>query len=140
MAEFTNGTIQTVQAGASAVFTEERVSCCDIITHRANSSVIKLFPINGKCFTRFKVTFSANLGAPAGSALPQPLSVALSIDGEPDAITTSVVTPATADTYFNVSSTAYIYVRHGCCTTIGLRNTSAIPINVHNANIIVTRE
>lgn len=141
MAEYTANTIQLVNANQSVVFTDTVVDGCDLIYHRDDSSVIKLFAIHGKCFTRFKVTFGANIAADGtGTGRPGQISIALTIDGEPVGSTTAIVTPVAVNEYSNVSSSTYIYVRHDCCATVGVRNTSAIPINVQNANIIITRE
>lgn len=139
MAEFTANAIQGVASGANVVFTDTVVEGCDLIYHRSGSGVVKLFPINGKCYTRYKVFFSGNIAVPTDGTVGA-ISVALSIDGEPVATTTAIVTPAAVDEYFNVATAAYIYVRHGCCSTVAVRNITATDINVQNANIIITRE
>lgn len=140
MSQYINTEIQTVSQSTNVVLynTTDSNKCC-LIYHKDGSSVIKLFPIKGKCFTRFKITYSGNIAVPTGET-PGAISVAIAIDGEPDQATTAIVTPAAVDEYFNVSTSAYIYVRHNCCATIGIRNTSTIPINMQNANIIITRE
>lgn len=139
MAEYTAVAVQTVQVNNNVLFTDTNVDGCDLIYHRDGSGTIRLFSIPGKCSTRFKVTFGGNIAVPATETAAA-ISLALSVDGEPDNSTIATVTPADVDQYFNVSTSTYIYVRHGCCATIGVRNISTIPINVQNANIIITRE
>lgn len=139
MAEYIANEVQTVAVGSNVLFTDTVVDGADIIRHRPGSGIIKVFPVCKRCYTRYKVTFSGNLSVPTGQT-PGAISVAIGIDGEPYAPTTATVTPAAVDELFNVSTSAYVYVRHGCCSTISVTNTSTIPINVTNANIIVTRE
>lgn len=45
------------------------------------------------------------------------------------------VTPVAAGDFNNVSRATSIPIWKGCCQTIAVRNTSAIPILVENANI-----
>jgi hypothetical protein len=51
-----------------------------------------------------------------------------------------IVTPAAVEQYFNISSNVFIDVPRGCCITISVKNTSTIPVELQNANLIVTRE
>ena len=68
-----------------------------------------------------------------------PISLAISVDGEPVATTTMTVTPAAVEEYFNVASSVYLNVPAGCCSTIGVRNISGVAIDVQNANLIAER-
>lgn len=54
--------------------------------------------------------------------------------------TTMIVTPAAAEEFNNVSSSIFVDIPKGCCGTLSVRNTSTVPIDVQNANLIVTRE
>ena len=92
------------------------------------------------------MTFNANIALPEGATVG-PISVALAIDGEPVQTSRAIVTPAAAEEYFNVTSTAIITVPKGCCFTVAIENTSAPAaaggvapeINVQNANLTVSR-
>lgn len=50
-----------------------------------------------------------------------------------------IVTPAAVNEYFNVSRAINVDVWRGCCETFTIRNTSSQPIQVQNANIIISR-
>ena len=39
----------------------------------------------------------------------------------------------------NVSASTFIDVPSGCCVSAAIKNTSTIPVNVQNANLIVER-
>ena len=93
------------------------------------------------------MTFNGNIAVPEGGTAG-PISVAVAIDGEPVPTSEAIVTPTVADSYFNVTSTAIVTVPRGCCFNISVENTSesatpattpAPPINVQNANLVVTR-
>lgn len=131
--------LQTVEAGQNVVFTETPVCGSKCIVHREGSGVIKLRGITNQCRARFLVGFSGNIQLPAGGTAG-PISVAISVDGEPLQSTRMIVTPAAAENFFNVSAQAYIDVPCGCCATVAVENTSTAAIQVQNANLIATRE
>lgn len=137
MAEFVAPALQTVGANQNVLFTDTRVSCCDLIQHRDGSGVVKVFPVPCKCKTRFLVIFSGNIQLPTGGTVGT-ISLALTVDGEPDQATVMSVTPAAVEQPFNVASSAYIYVDK-CCSTIGVRNINTEAIEVLNANLIVVK-
>jgi len=57
--------LQTVGAGENVQFTDEVVSGCNSILHRAGSGLITLRGITNQCRARFKVFFSGNIAIPA---------------------------------------------------------------------------
>ena len=130
--------LQTVNANQNVLFTDS-VTCgnCSII-HRDGSGLVTLRGITNQCRARFKVSFGGNIALPAGGTV-EAISLALSIDGEPVAATTMIVTPAAVEEFQNVFSAIFIDVPRGCCLTVGVRNTSTQPIDVQNANLIVER-
>lgn len=75
---------------------------------------------------------------PAGGTAA-PISVSISVNGEPLSSTSMIFVPAAAGDYGNVFSAVYLDVPKGCCNTVSVRNTSTIPIDVQNANLIVER-
>lgn len=129
--------VQEIAPNQNALFTDTVVDGCDIISHRVGSGIVKLHALNNRCFTRFKITFGGNIAVPTEET-PGAISLAISVDGEPEASTTMIVTPAAVEEYFNVGTSTYLYVRRNCCATIGIRNTSTLPVNLQNANLIVT--
>jgi hypothetical protein len=150
MAEFTYNPVQTVNYGQPVIL-NTTISCNKgYVYHRNESGIVTLRGIvNGPsaCFARYQVTFNGNIAVPEGGTVG-PIAVAVSLDGEPILTSWAIVTPAAADDYFNVTSTAIITVPKGCCFNISVENVSesATPattpppaINVQNANFVVQR-
>lgn len=139
MPEFTNANVQTVAVGQNVIFTETPV-CCNkgYVVHREGSGNVTLRGICNQCRARYKVSFGGNISIPTGGTAG-PISVAISIDGEPLNSATATVTPAAVEEYFNVYTSVYIDVPCGCCTTIAVENISTQAINVANPNLIVER-
>lgn len=139
MAEFSNANLQTVSAGQNVLFTETPVGCNrGFVMHRAGSGVVTLRGVTNQCRARYRVSFGANLAVPTGGTAG-PISVALSLDGEPVASATATVTPAAVNEYFNVYVSVFVEVPRGCCTAASVENISAQAVNVANPNLIVER-
>ena len=147
MAEFAFNPVQLVEPNQNVIL--DTVIPCNkgYVFHRDQSGIVILRGIvncPNACFARYQVTFNANIAIPEGGIVA-PISVALAIDGEPVQTSRAIVTPAAADEYFNVTSTAIITVPRGCCFTVAVENTSALvdgiapEINVQNANMTVAR-
>ena len=130
--------LQTVETTANVQFTDEVVSGCNSILHRAGSGLVTLRGITNQCRARFKAFFSGNIALPADGTV-EAISLALAINGEAVASTTMIQTPAAVEEFANVASAVYIDVPAGCCVTISVRNTSAQAIDVQNANLIIER-
>lgn len=109
--------------------------------HRPGSGIITLRSLvnNGSGFARYKVSFGANIAAPAGGGSPVPLSLALAIDGEPVPTSSVIVTPAEEEQYWNVYASIFITVPCGCCYAVAIENTGTTPVLVQNVNCIVER-
>lgn len=150
MAEFTYNPIQLVEPNQNVIL-DNSIGCNrGYVLHRNESGIVILRGIVNNacgCFARYQVTFNANIAVPEGGTVG-PISVALSLDGEPILTSKAIVTPAAVDEYFNVTSTAIITVPKGCCFTVAVENTSssatpgttpAPAINVQNANMTVSR-
>lgn len=150
MAEFTYNPIQLVEPGQNVILNTNIGCNKGYVLHRNESGIVTLRGIVNNpcgCFARYQVTFNGNIAVPP-SGTAGPISVALAIDGEPVQTSKAIVTPAAAEDYFNVTSTAIVTVPRGCCYTIAVENTSASAtpattpapaINVQNANLTVTR-
>ena len=137
--EITAAAEQEVLANNNVIFTDTPVSGNCSIIHRVGSGLVKLRGLtNCQNRARFKVFFNGNIAVPTGETVG-PISLAISIDGEPVASTTMIVTPAAVNEYFNISSGVYLDVPAGCCSTVGVTNTSDIDVNVQNANLIIER-
>ena len=142
MAEYTSNAVQTVAAGQNVLFTDTAVPCTKgYVIHREGAGIVILRGIvNNSCsnFARYKVSFGANVAVPTGGTAGA-ISLALAIDGEPIPTSSSIVTPAAVDEYWNMFDSLYITVPRGCCFTIAVENTSTQAVNVQNANLIVER-
>ena len=132
--EITANAVQEVAAANNVIFTDTAVQGNSSMVHREGSGLVKLRGLTTcQQRARFKIFFSANIALPTGGTAG-PISLAISVDGEPVATTTMTVTPAAVEEYFNVASSVYLNVPAGCCSTIGVRNISGVAIDVQNAN------
>lgn len=99
------------------------------------------------CYAHYQVTFNGNIAIPEGGTVT-PIAVALTVNGEPRLTSKAIFTPAAADEYGNVTSTAIIKVPKGCCFSLGVDAvpgttdptvTPAPVIEVQNANLTIAR-
>jgi hypothetical protein len=136
--EITANAIQTVSENLNVLFTDT-VACgnCSIL-HREGSGLVTLRGLTNQCRARFRVSFGGNIAIPTGGTV-EPISLAISINGEPVATTTMISTPAAVDEFNNVFSAIFLDVPRGCCSQISVRNISDQAIEVQNANLIIER-
>ena len=147
MAEYGANAVQIVNPGESIVFYAVDPCQRGFVRHREGTGNFLLSgwtPNRCGCGCRrqrsaqYLVDFGANISIPEGGTVEE-ISVAIALDGSTIPSSTMRVTPAAVDEYFNVSRAIYADVWNGCCETITVRNTSAQPIQVQEANIIFTR-
>lgn len=138
MAESFNIGPQTVAPNANILF--DYVGCnCKDVTNRVGSGT---FTLKGNCCNgctcdkNFYISFMGNISVPTGQT-PGAISVALTLNGEPLGESTAIVTPGAVNGYFSVAVQKSISVPRCTSYTISVRNTSAIPINVQNANLTI---
>ena len=136
--EITATALQTVEVGQNVLFTETAVGGNTSMMHRDGSGLVSLRGMTQQCRARFKITFGANVAIPADGTV-EPISLAISLNGEPVSSTLMIETPGAISQFNNVFSAIYIDVTNGCCSTLGIKNVSTIPIDVQNANLIVER-
>ena len=135
--ELSNVVLQTVAPQANVLFAETPVrDCRGQIVHREGSGIVTLR--GAPNCARYKVSFGANVAIPTGGTVG-PISLAITIDGEPLGSATMIVTPTVVDALFNVFGAVFITVPCNCCVTIGVRNIGPDPIDAQNANLIVER-
>lgn len=145
MAEWSANAVQTVNPGEAVVFTENPVPCYQgLIWERDGTGLFELkgyTPYKRTCRCQaepsavYRVNFGANIAVPTGETVGA-ISLAVTLGGATIPASTMIVTPAAVEEYFNVRRTINALVRKGCCETLTIRNTSAIPILVQNANVI----
>lgn len=146
-AEYSANAAQTLQPGASVIFTESPVPCNrGLVYHRDGSGIFRLankfFRQNiMNCWrrnTNYEVAFHANIAIPEGQTAPDDgIQLSIAIDGEIDPSSTMISDVTEATTYDNVGADIIVTVPYLCgCSSVSVRNTSSIPILVQNANII----
>lgn len=133
MIEIIGVPIQKVAIGQNILFPQTVVKGGCAERHRNGSGLITLLKPG-----RYLVTFSGNIAVPAGETVGQ-ISVGIARGGEVIPGTIMRVTPAAVNQYFNVSAQTYVDVYCGCCENVSVENTSAIPINVQDANLTAVR-
>ena len=136
--EVTANALQVVGIDQNVLFTETAVSGNCSIMHREGSGIVTLRGMTNQCRARFRITFGANIAVPTGETVG-PISLAIAVSGEAVPTSSMIETPAAVEEFSNVSSVLFLDVPRGCCTQVSVENTSTIPVNVQNANLIVER-
>lgn len=136
--EITANALQTVSVNSNVLFTETAVKGNCSIVHREGSGLTTLRGLTNQCRARFKVSFGANVAIPLGTTVA-PIELAISISGEPLPSTTMISTPAAAEDFNNIFTSAFIDVPNCCCYQITVQNIGTTDVNVENANLIVER-
>ena len=109
------------------------------ISHRDDSGVFTLQGARNGCKAIYKVSFQANIAIATGGTV-EPISVALTINGETLGNATAIVTPVAIGDFWTVSVETFIDIPCTCCVTVSVENTSdTTAIDVTNANIIFDR-
>ena len=140
MAEYSFTPLQTVSVDDNVLFTNGRRACRKgYIDHRDDSGIFFLKGSNNCCKAIYAVTFTGNIAIATGGTV-EPISIALTINGEALGNATAIVTPAAIGDFFNVSITTFVDVPCNCCVTVSVENTSdTTDIDVTNANIVFER-
>lgn len=136
--EITANALQTVAGNQNVLFTDTVIGGSCSIVHREGSGLVTLRGITEQCRARYRVSFGGNIAIPTGGTVA-PISLALSINGEPVATTTMTSTPAAAEQFNNVYSSIFLDIPRGCCSQISVKNIGTDPVDVQNANLIVER-
>lgn len=153
MAEYSANALQTLTDASPALpFTESPVPCRKgFIFHRDGSSNFNLASpskINGRFWggcccnkrmleAQYEVAFHANIAVSEGGTVG-PISLAIAIDGNVDPSSQMTVTPAAVGDFFNVGAEIVVAVPAICgCENISIVKTSAGPVDVQNANLVI---
>ena len=139
-AEYSMTALQTVAVDENILFANGCRACRKgFIQHRDDSGIFFLKGATNGCRAVYRVTFNGNIAIATGGTV-EPISVALTINGEALGNATATVTPAAIGDFFNVSVTTFIEIPCGCCVTVSVENVSdTTDIDVQNANIIFDR-
>lgn len=139
-AEYSNVALQTVAVDDNILF-ENGNRCCrkGFISHRDDSGIFFLKGATNSCKAIYKVHFDGNIAIATGGTV-EPISVAITINGEALGNATAIATPAAIGDFWNVAITTFIDIPCSCCVTVSVENTSdTTAIDVTNANIIFER-
>ena len=129
---------QTVELHQNVIFPSTAVSGGNTILHREGSGLVTLRGITNQCRARFRITFGANVSIPTGGTVG-PISLAISLNGEPVIETTMISTPAAVNELNSIGRSLFLDVPAGCCQQIAVQTITAEPVNVQNASLIVER-
>lgn len=139
-AEYSNVPLQTVAVDDNILFDNGNRACRKgFISHRDDSGIFFLKGATNGCKAIYKVHFDGNIAIATGGTV-EPISVAITINGEALGNATAIATPAAIGDFWNVAITTFIDIPCGCCVTVSVENTSdTTAIDVTNANIIFER-
>ena len=149
-AEYLANAVQEVSLNAPIIFTASIPCNRGYVYHENETGIFILRGIvNNACnkFATYQVTFNGNIALPEGATVT-PIAVAVTVNGEPRLTSRAIFTPAAAEEYGNVTSTAIIKVPRGCCFSLSVENvpattdptvTPAPVIDVQNANFVINR-
>ena len=147
-AEYLANPVQEVSLNAPVVFNASIPCNRGYVYHEDETGVFILRGVTcNQCFATYQVTFNANIALPEGANVT-PIAVAITVQGEPRLTSRAIFTPAAAEDFGNVTSTAIIKVPRGCCFSISVESvpatadptvTPAPVIEVQNANLVINR-
>lgn len=147
-AEYLANGVQEISLNAPAIFTASIPCTRGYVYHEDETGIFILRGITcGQCFATYQVTFNGNIAIPEGGTAG-PIAVAITVNGEPRLTSRAIYTPAAAEEYGNVTSTAIIKVPRGCCFSLSVESvpatadptaTPAPVIELQNANLVVNR-
>lgn len=149
--EFLYNDIQEVALYSPVIFRASIPCTKGLIIHEDETGNFILRGVNNSnncnCYTHYQVTFNGNIAIPEGGTVT-PIAIALTLNGEPRYVSRAIFTPAAAEDFGNVTSTAIIKVPKCCCYSLGI---DAVPattdptvtpapiIEVQNANLTIAR-
>jgi hypothetical protein len=114
--EITAVATQTVGSNQDVLFTATPVDGNCSIMHRQGSGITTLRgTTNGQCRARYRVTFGGNVAVPS-TGTAGPISLALTLDGEPVGSATMISTPGAVNLFNNIAASIFIDVPKGCCS------------------------
>lgn len=147
MAEYLANAVQEVALNAPVIFSASIPCTRGCVYHEDETGIFILRGVTPNCNAQYQVTFNGNVAIPEGGTVT-PIAVALTVNGEPRPTSRAIFTPAAAEDYGNVTSTAIIKVPRGCCFSLSVESipastdptvTPAPVIDVQNANLTIAR-
>ena len=148
MAEYLGVATQNVALNNSVVFTASIPCTKGCVLHVDESGVFILRGATNNCFARYQIVYNGNAAIPTGGAVT-PISLAITVNGEPRQASQAIYTPAAVDEFGNLTSTCIVTVPKGCCYSVSVRyidatvNDAAVTptptIEVANSNLTIVR-
>ena len=123
-AEYLAGANQNVNLNSPIIFTASIPCRRGYIYHEDGTGIFILRGITNQCFATYQVTYNGNVSIPEGGTAG-PIAVAITVNGEPRITSRAIFTPAAAETFGNVTSSAIIKVPKGCCFSLSVEYVSA---------------
>lgn len=146
-AEYLANAVQDVSLNAPIIFTASIPCRKGYIYHEDETGIFILRGITNQCFATYRVTYNGNIAIPTGGTVT-PIAISLTVNGEIRPTSKAIYTPAAADDFGNVTSTAIIKVPKGCCFSLSVESVPAIAdstttptpiIQVQNSNLVIDR-
>ena len=149
-AEYLANAAQEVALNAPIIFTASIPCTKGYVYHEDETGIFILRGIVNcptNCFATYRVTYNGNVAIPEGGTVT-PIAVAITVNGEPRVTSRAIFTPAAAEDYGNLTSTAIIKVPRGCCFSLSVESipattdpavTPAPVIEVQNSNLVIDR-
>lgn len=146
-AEYSANALQQVSLNQPVILSASIPCRKGLIYHEDETGIFILRGITDACFATYKATFNGNIAIPEGGTAG-PIAVAITVNGELRPTSRAIFTPAAAETFGNVTSTAIIKVPKGCCFSLSVDSVSAVSdptatpapaIDVQNANLVISR-
>lgn len=147
MAEYIANAEQIVQLNEAIDFAASIPCNRGLVIHDDGTGVFTLRGCGSNCFARYRVTYNGNIAIPDGGTVA-PIAVAVTVNGEARMASRAIYTPAAAEEYGNVTSTALVTVPRGCCFSVSVRAVSGItdgtttpPVAISqiNGNLVIDR-
>ena len=147
MAEYIEVASQNIALNNSIIFNASIPCPKGYIYHEDGTSNFILRGVTNNCFARYQLNFGANVAIPEGGTVT-PIGIAIAVNGEVRQSSLAIVTPAAAEEFSNVNSTAIITVPKGCCFNVSVRYVSGVTdgtttptptIDIANSNLTISR-
>ena len=142
MASYVTTADATVALNGTIPFNSVSIPC-------NKGNVVPLVPgilnLNGNTsnrFARYDVTLQGNIQIPEGGAVT-PIALGITLNGVVIPQSVAIVTPAAAEEYWHVNTTASVTVPCGCCLTVSgvyVDGTEDDPATTPTPSILVRRE
>ena len=117
MASYVTTTDALVALNGTIPFNQVSIPC-------NKGNVVPLVPgilnLNGNTsnrFARYEVTLQANVQIPEGGAVT-PIALGITLNGVTIPESVAIITPAAAEEYWHIHTTAVVTVPCGCCLTV----------------------